>query len=176
MKQLINKQIELLKVKFKPQINNLTNKWNQLQDRERILVGLMVASLVCSLLYISVDSIVKYKASLQREVVSLNEFVLYANQASVEFKNLSKLEAKSSMPPSVAQVESDVIQITSIEHPSVNLQDGQLAINIPEVQFNQVMMLLDQLRRSYGLFPDQLTIARKDKDGIVSLSALFWVN
>ena len=176
MKKILIKQFDGLKSKFQPQINQLKNKWSQLQEREKLLVAIMVACLGFTIVYFSVDAIVRYKKSLRSQVVSLNEFVLYANQSADSFKYLSKLEAKSITTPSLEQIKSDVTQVTAIENPGVNLQDGQLCITIQELQFNQAMALLDQLRRSYGLFPSQLTMNRQAKDGYVSFSAMFWVN
>lgn len=176
MKKILKQKIEQLIKLLEPKLKLAKERWAQLMPRERLfLVGLGIF-IVFSLLFITISGIVKYKESIQRDVNNLEQLTLYSVQVSQTFKQLSKTDVNQVSTPTVEQMKSDIKQVLQIEDPNVISQDGQITVNIPNVQFNLVMNLLDQFRRSYGLFPAQLNIIRQTQGGYVSFNATFWVN
>lgn len=175
MLALLKQQSNQLWVRIEPQIKILKDRWTQLLPRERLMLIIMGVFLVVALLFYTVTGLISYKQKLLRDVDGLNQFMLYAEQSKTTFKKLSKIDANKITTPTIDQIKSDIKQILQIDNPDVNLQDGQLVVNIPNAKFSDVMTFLDQLRRSYGLFPEQLNIVRQSKSGYVSFNATFWI-
>lgn len=176
MKKIIKQRIEKLIKILEPKLRLAKERWSQLMPRERVLLFVLGIFLVFSLLFLTVSGVVKYKQNIQRDVNSLQQLTLYSLQVSQTFKQLSKADVNQVTAPTIEQMKSDIKQVLQIEDPNVISQDGQITINIPNVQFNLIMTLLDQFRRSYGLFPDKLTIIRQTQGGYVSFNATFWVS
>lgn len=171
----IKPHIEKLKTKFQPQLAKIYVWWNQLQPREQKLVGGLGLFLVLSILFLGINGLISYKSRVAEIVESLNRYTVFAKQAAVNYKNIKSVEANSFNSVSTEQIKGDVAQVLQTKEPNVLIQDGQMTISVPNAEFTQVMTLLDQLRRSYAIFPSQLTITRQSRSGFVSFSATFWV-
>ncbi|MDD3266221.1 MAG: type II secretion system protein GspM [Burkholderiales bacterium] len=166
---------DLVLTKFEPQIKQLQKRWEQFLPRERYLLIAMIAALIVSLIYFIISGLISYKNNLDMIVGNLNKTVLYTEQAKYKIKQISKVDANKFNQVTVEQIKSDITQVAQVESPVVLIQDEQLSINIPNGQFSLVMTLLDQLHRSYGIFPDQVNITKQSQSGYVSMNAIFWV-
>ena len=167
--------IDKLKAKIEPQINKLVARWEQLQPREQKLVGGLGIFAIISVLFLAVSGLVSYKAKISNMVENLNRFTVFSKQAALNYKNIQSVEANTFNSVTTDQIKGDVAQVLQTKEPNILIQDGQMTISVPNAQFTQVMTLLDQLRRSYAIFPSQLTITRQSRSGFVSFSATFWV-
>ena len=167
--------VDKVKTKLEPQINKLLQRWEQLQPREQKLVGGLGAFLILSMLFLAVSGLISYKAKVSAIVESLNRFTVFSKQAALSYKNVKSVEANTFNAVTTDQIKGDVAQVLQTKEPNILIQDGQMTISVPNAQFVQVMTLLDQLRRSYAIFPSQLTITRQSRSGFVSFSATFWV-
>ena len=173
--QLLNKPISRLVKRIEPQITIVKAKWRQLQPREQQLVVAMVAFISFVILYSAVTGLIKLKNNVVTQVNNLSQFTVYSQQAAATYKVVKKIEANSFNTVSSDQIKGDITQVLQIKDPDILIQNGQLTINVPNAQFSQVMILLDQLRKSYALFPGQVSITRQTQSGFVSFSATFWV-
>lgn len=168
-------QSERLKKQLMPKIQLLINRWQLLQAREQQLLMLMAVVAVLSIVFYGVTGIIKYNDRITREVVNLNQFRIFSKQAANSYKVLNKVQANTFNQVNLVQVKADVVQVLQIKDPDILIQDGQMTVNVPNVQYNQVVTLLEQFRRSYALFPSQVNITRQSKAGYVSFNAIFWV-
>jgi type II secretory pathway component PulM len=159
-----------LKQKVEPQLKILIAKWNQLQPREQKLVGGLGVCLILTMLFLMVTGLIAYKARVDMAVKNLNSFVIFSKQAA-----LKSVEANTFTSVSSDQIKGDVTQVLQTKDPDILIQDGQMTITVPNAQFSQVMTLLDQMRRSYAIFPSQLNITKQSRAGYVSFNATFWV-
>lgn len=171
----LNKYINRLKGFLQPKLQALHAKWLQLQPREQRLLLAMTVLLSIVVIFSAVSGVIAYQQKLVKEVSNLNNFTMYSRQAAIRYKNLNKVEANTFNQVDLEQIKGDVAQIFQVDNPDILIQDGQMTINIPNAQFDQVMVLLDQLRRSYAIFPSQVLIARQSRAGFVSFNATFWV-
>lgn len=172
----INELSSAVITKFDPQIKQLQKRWEQFLPRERYLLIAMAAALILSLIYFIISGLISYRNNLEVIVGNLNKTVLYTEQAKYKIKKLSKVDVNKFNQVTVEQIKSDITQVVQIESPVVLIQDEQLSINIPNGQFSLIMTLLDQLHRSYGIFPDQVNIIKQSQSGYVSMNAVFWVS
>lgn len=173
---IVKNKLDKIKPLLAPKIKLIKSKWEQLLPRERLLLVGLSIFVGLALVYVMIGGLVKFRNNLDIEVNNLKRFSLYSTQAAQTYKQLSKVEVNKVNMPNVDQIKSDVKQVLDVDNPNVLLQDSQLSINVPNVPFNKVMMLLDQFRRSYGMYPSQINIIRQSQDGYVSLNAMFWVN
>lgn len=175
MNAKLSKQIEKLNDLIGPKLQLLKMKWLQLQPREQQLVGLMGAFIAILVLFTMVTSIISFNRNLSQYVNNLFKFSVYSKQAANTYKSINKIEANSFNQASLEQVKGDVSQVLQIKDPDILIQDGQMTVNVPNAEFTQVMALLEQFRRSYGIFPSQVNIVRQTRTGFVSFNATFWI-
>ncbi len=168
-------QSENLKKQLMPKVQLLINRWQLLQAREQQLLTLMAVVAVLSIVFYSVTGLIQYNNRVTREVSNLNQFRLFSKQAANSYKALNKVQANTFNQVNLVQVKADVVQVLQVKDPDILIQDGQMTINVPNVQYNQVVTLFEQFRRSYALFPSQVTIIRQSKAGYVSFNAVFEV-
>lgn len=173
---VLKQQSEKLKQLLAPKIQIAKDRWVQLLPRERFFLMGLGAFLALSIIYMLIGSVVRYKQNLEHEVASLNQFSLYSIQSAQIYKQLSKADVNQLNQPTAEQIKSDIKQVLEIDNPNVLSQDGQISINVSNAPFSKVMTLLDQFRRSYGMYPDQINVIRQSQDGYVSVTAMFWVN
>jgi type II secretory pathway component PulM len=171
LKPYLNK----LEARLAPVKEQLIGRWRQLQPREQQMVAGLGVFLIATTLFMVLTGLVSFKHKLARQVAELNQFTVYSHQAAGVYKQVSAIEANTFNAPDIAQIKADVSQILQIKDPDIFIQDGQMTLNIPNVPFTQVMVLLEQFRRSYAIFPSQINITRQSRSGYVTLSATFWV-
>jgi type II secretory pathway component PulM len=171
----LNKHFGRLKELSEPKLQLLQSKWEQLQPREQKLVSILAIFLGLFFLFSIISGLITYEHKLRRQIADLNKFTLYSMQAAYRYKALQQVEANSFNPVTATQIKGDVTQIFQVENPDILIQDGQMTINIPNAEFAKVMTLLDQFRRSYDIFPSQVSITRQSRAGFVSFNATFWV-
>ena len=168
-------QNERLQQLLKPKLKLLVTRWQLLQTREQQLLIAMAVFIVASVVFYSVTGLMKYNNRLSRDVENLNQFTLFSKQAANWYKVLNKVQANTFNQVNLTQAKADVAQILQVKDPDILIQDDQMTINVPNVQYNQVVTLLEQFRRSDALFPTQVNIIRQSKAGYVSFNAIFWV-
>lgn len=164
-----------LRLKIEPQFKRVIERWNQLQPREQKMVGGLGICLAITLLFMIITGVVAYKARMDMALKNLNSFVVFSRQAALNYKTIKGVEANSFTSVSTDQIKGDVSQVLQVKDPDILIQDGQMTISVPNAQFSQVVTLIDQLRRSYAIFPSQLTITKQTRAGYVSFNATFWV-
>ena len=175
MTNKLHVKIEQLKRQLQPKFKLIVARWNQLQVREQQLLMLMGAFVGLTAIYLSVVNLVAYQKNLRIQVDNLSQLTVYSKQAANSYKQLTKVQANTFNPVGLEQIKGDVTQVLQIKSPDILIQDGQMTVNVPSVQYSQVVTLLEQFRRSYDLFPDQVNIIRLPKSGYVSFNAVFWV-
>lgn len=172
---VLNKQVARVKELMAPKLELLRARWSLLQPREQQLLAVMALFLVLVTVFFIITGLLGFQRKLAKDINNLNKFTIYSRQAAIRYKSLNKIEANTFNQVSLDQVKGDVKQIFQTENPDILIQDGQMTINIPNAQFSQVMTLLDQFRRSYDIFPSQVSITRQTRAGFVSFNATFWV-
>jgi type II secretory pathway component PulM len=122
-----------------------------------------------------VTGLVRLNNNVTSDVDNLSHFTVYSKQAATTYKAVNQVEANSFTQVSSDQIKGDITQVLQIKDPDILIQSGQMTVNVPNAQFSQVMILLDQFRKSYAIFPSQVTITRQSQSGYVAFNATFWV-
>ena len=172
---VLNKQIQNIKHILEPKLRLAQAKWLQLQPREQRLVSALGVFLLIFILFSIVSGMRALRVNLDRDVDNLHSLTLFSKQIAARYKKTSKIEANTFNQVSLEQIKGDVSQVLHVKAPDILIQDGQMTITVSNTEFTLVMTLLDQFRRSYAIFPSQLTITRQSRSGFVSFSATFWI-
>ena len=163
--------IRSLKIKIQP----LLDRWVRFTPREKQLVlAIFIAGGLFVLVSIlgSATDIIRIA---HRDYIRMQNYNLTAVALNKEYKELSLTSANTFSTVSLTRIQDDVSQVLEIKTPDVSLQEGLLTIKCDNVLFSSVILLLEQFRKSYGIFPNKLTITQS-RSGYVALKVTFLVS
>ncbi len=176
MKKTLNRYLE----KYRPQIDALILRlqpikeyWVKLSNRDQqILIGVGVIVAVMFIVLI-ISSAIQFKTSLQNDNSILIEQKIDSAIIASQYKDLSDTTPNDFSTANSDRIKGDATQILDVKEAEIILADNNLKINAKNVKFEKIMQFLDQLRKSYGLFPSTLTITRASQSGYADLKVGF---
>ena len=166
---VLKKQIEIYK-------KDANRYWVALQPREQQLLAGGGVILIILAIYWLISSASNIQDGLNASVLKLSKDSIAAISISKQYKEINSIAANNINQVRNDQVRDDVVSALENKTVDVMLQDGVLTINVGDAEFSKVTILLDQLRKSYGLFPATVNINRLSKSGHVAFNATFVVN
>ncbi|MFN8770238.1 MAG: type II secretion system protein GspM [Neisseriaceae bacterium] len=167
----INEFIKQLQERAKPFIE----RWVRLTQREKQLLIILSGVIVAFILFSIISAAINIDTQLNKRYDILQAYKLDAQSIQNELKILSKTTANEFSTVSLTRVQGDVTQALGVTNPDVILQDNILTIKADNVSFESVILLLEQLRKSYGVFPTKLKITQS-RSGYVNFNATFFVS
>lgn len=153
----------------------LVDRWIRLTVREKQLVGGLLAIFGIFILSSIIGSAINLSSQLNNKYILLQAYKLDAQSIQKEFKELSNITANEFNSVSIERIKGDTTQALSVVNPDITLQDNILIIKADNVLFESVILLLEQLRKSYGIFPSKLKVTQS-RSGYVNFSATFSVS
>ncbi len=159
-----------IKVKMRP----LIDRWTKFTPREKQLLLVIGGVFSFFIVYSVIGSFIDLTNSVYNKYYTLQNYKAGSQILKTEFTDLSQVYANTYSDVSVSRIQGDVSQALSIPTPSVTIQDSLLTIKADNVLFEPVILLLEQLRKSYGIFPNKLKITQS-KSGYVTFNATFMV-
>ncbi len=179
MKQKLTDLATDFKNRFQPQIDQLilrlqpiSDYWKRQTERDQqilIVVGVLII-LMC-MAYV-VSGAIQYRNDLQQKVVLYERYKIYSEIYARQYKDLTHITPNDFSTVSSERIKNDAKTVLGIKNTTVLLSDGTLTIKADNVKFEVLMEFLDQLRKSYGLFPNSLKITRVIS-GYVSFNVVF---
>jgi type II secretory pathway component PulM len=158
-----------LKVRLKPAVEYFKN----LTPREQHILSIGGIILGISLIFLVVTAAIDLQRNLQKDYEYMQTYRMDAEELIKEYKEIIKLTPNEFDKVKLEQIKGDVIQALNVKEPDVTLIENKLSITIPDTQFTGVIILLNQFRKSYGIFPNKLKITRLSNSGYVSFNATF---
>ena len=179
-KQIINSlksnpQLKLLQNFVQEQIGTIQNFWLKLTNRERLLVSIIGAIVLIFVLFTTIGAVVNFSTELDYTYEKLQSDKIKALSISKVYNNLSKISGNEFSVVKLERIKDDMKQVFGISNPDAIIQDQRLTVKADNISYESLMLFLDQLRKSYGLFPDELTITSSFNSGYVVFSAGFKV-
>lgn len=166
--------------KYKPQIEKLQKQLKPLKDywlgmSQRDQQVLMVVGSVVGLMLIMliISSGIGFKNSLKDDYTLMAQQRIDAQIIAKQYKELSNITPNDFSSVNSDRIKGDALQVMGIKDAEVLFADNNLTIKVTSTKFDSVMLFLDQLRKSYGLFPNKLKITRLAQSGYVTFSASF---
>lgn len=155
------------------QLAPLRARYDALQPREQMLVGIAAVLLVIALLHTAVwQPLVKQRKQLALDLDSARSVALQLAEAEVELR--------SATPRAAPVVGRDVSLLTAVDQatksgtlkkPPARLQpDGENAARIwlEDVEFDVLMRWMNELQSRYGVTIDLVDIERRETPGLVN--------
>ena len=161
--------------KAKPYLRDGQNYWIKLSEREQWIVKAGGVGLVLMFLFLIMNSMFGLEGSLKNSIRNDSIDLANAKILNLKMQDLSSITANEFTSVSSEKIKGDVTQLFAVKDPDVVLNDDTLIITISGTKFDLVMLFLDQLRQSYGIYPDKMKIYRGAQSGLVDFYATFHV-
>lgn len=154
----------------------LMDKWNQRTARERNLLITMFAVLGVFIIYVVINSMLNLITNIKSNNLKLQAINIQAHNINQEYNEINKIPPNQFSVATKTSITQDMQQILKVKTPNILLDSGVLTLSAQNVTFNDVTAFMEQLRNSYALFPQKLTITRSVTSGYITLNATFLVN
>lgn len=158
------------------QAKPLIIKWGKLTPREKGLLVTLVGACALFILVSIIGSFIGISDSVSQRHATLQSYHMEAKGLNYEYQQLSKMVPNQFTEVTKTKIAQDMTQILGAKDPNVTLTNGELTVKTDNASFESVALFLEQLRKSYGLFPEKLIVTRlATSSGYVSLNATFVV-
>lgn len=166
--------------RYRPQLDKAMQKlkplreyWIRQSQRDQQILIILGAAVGLMLILLVITSAVGFKNGLKEEYTGVAQQRIDAQIVAKQYKDLSQITPNDFSTVNSEKVKGDATQILGVKDADVILADNTLSIKATNVKFESVMLFLDQLRKSYGLFPEKLKITRLSQSGYVAFSTSF---
>ncbi|MCC2645329.1 MAG: hypothetical protein K0R94_1107 [Burkholderiales bacterium] len=161
----------IIAARLKP-VNEYYKRLNE-RDKQIVFFGGILAILM--FFFLVINAAYTFQKSLEKEYTIIQTYKADVEFLSKVYKDISTLTPNEFSPVEINSIKNDLAAISS-ETPDVQLVDNTLTINIAQAKFSDILNLLQQFRKSYGLFVFKARVTRLPESGYVSFSASFKVN
>lgn len=183
MKNILNRLNKLDYSKLKKlladlheQAKPLITKWGKLTPREKGLLVTLVGVCALFILVSIIGSFIGIAGSISKQHTTLQSYQMEAKGLNYEYQQLSKMVPNQFTDVTKTKIAQDMTQILGVKDPNITITNGELTVKADSASFESVALFLEQLRKSYGLFPEKLIVTRlATSSGYVSLNATFVV-
>lgn len=172
--KILQQKTTVLVNKVKPVYDNLENRFKMLSYREKIIVAGMGILIVCYLIFVSISSIITYRNNLQNTVNNLNTISVSVDQIANRYKSLKNIQPNTTNKIELNNLKQEIKTALQVNNVDVDVQDNQITISGSMVSFEKVILLMEQLKKSYNVFPDKASFV-KAKSGMISFSFTIWM-
>lgn len=165
--------IKNIKIQIIERLKPVKDYWLTLSPREQRLImggGIILAAAIA---IIGINYAIELRSDLQKQYLRNAQYHFDAEVMAKEYRDLVKTTSNDFSSVNSERIKGDVNNALGNVPFDVILSDNTLTINVAEAPFENALLLLDQLRRSYGLFPIKLKMTRLSKSGFVAFSASF---
>jgi type II secretory pathway component PulM len=155
-----NSKVALLLANLKEKTEPLVDRWKTLSLREKRLLGGLAAICSIMVMFSIISGAISWANNLEVRYDKLQEFKLTSEFLKKEYSDLSMVTANEFSAVDLARIQGDIKDGLHVNNANVVLQDNLLVIKADNVLFDSVILLLDQLRKSYGIYPSKLKITQ----------------
>ncbi len=159
--------------KLAPKLDSLADYWKHLSEREQWLIKIGGILIAIAFAFFVIGMAMDLQSHLENDISTTELSLASTKSIAFQLKDLSQISANDYTTISADKVKGDITQLFGIKNPDVASADKAITVQIPDAKFELVMLFLDQLRKSYGVFPSHLKITRSSQPGFVSFNATF---
>lgn len=170
-KPQIDKLIEQLKIRIKPAVIY----YNHLNEREKQIIFFGFIFLILMSFYLFINTAYNFQTSLEKDYSIIQTYKADTEYLGKIYKDISQQTPNEYSSISAEKIKGDFTSIAK-DPPDVGQIGDILTINISHAKFSDIMNVLNQSRKTYGIFPYKLRITRLSEAGYVSFSASFKVS
>jgi type II secretory pathway component PulM len=167
----IEKLLEQIKIRSKPVIDY----YNRLNEREKQIVFLGLILLILMFVYLFISGAYSFQTSLEKDYTVIQTYRADAQYLGKIYKDINQFTPNEFSDVSADRLKGDFTSIAK-DPPDVQQIGDNITINVSQAKFSDIMNVLNQSRKTYGIFPSKLRVTRLSEAGYVSFSATFRVS
>lgn len=160
---------------FIKQTKPVVDYYNRLNEREKQILFFGGIFAIIMAFYLIISAALDFERSLQNDYDVIQTYRADAEYLAREYKDINHLTPNEFSDVAIERIKGDLAQVVS-GTPDIQQVDNILTIKVDKVKFSDIMNILNQFRKSYGIFPTKVKITRLSESGYVSLNASFKVN
>lgn len=171
-----NKYVE----RYRPQIDNLILRLKPLKDywmrssgRDQKILTAVGAIILIMMITLIISSALQFRTNLANDYNIMAMQKIDSEIIANQYKNLSQTTPNDFSNVNSDRIKGDASQILDVKDSEIIIADNSLSVKATKVKFEKIMQFLDQLRKSYGLFPAKLTITRGPQSGYADFKVTF---
>lgn len=162
----------LLYKKFLVSIENLKTYYLSLSAREQNFLTVAFVVVILFVFILIFSSVIKLKNNFDNDVIINKKLLLEVNNLSSSYKQIMLLTPNTFTEATNERISADVRDVLHVKNADITVDNQVVSINIDNVEFNLLMIFLDEVRKSYGLFPIKLKIAKQSMSGFVACNII----
>jgi type II secretory pathway component PulM len=168
---VIVKVIEQISARAKP----VVDYYQHLNEREKQIVFFGGIIAILMIFYLIISGAYSFQSRLEKEYMVIQTFRADVEYLSKLYKDINNLTPNEFSPVTADTIKGDLTAISPDTPPNVEQIGDTIAITISQAKFSDVMNALNQLRKSYGIFPEKVKMVRLSESGYISCRILFKV-
>lgn len=141
-------------------LNPIIIYWKNLNERERKLISLAGILLSLIITFFIISGLIAWKNNLIIEFNNKQKYLLEADLIYKQYKDVIQTSSNEFSSVKTEQIKSDITNLLDNKTSNITLENDNLFINVDSAKFDSIMLLLDQFRKTYGIFPDTLKITK----------------
>lgn len=174
-KGLTHPQIRLLIDKINERLKPVIEYYKRLNEREKQIVFFAGILAILMFFYLIISAAYSFQKGLEKEYAVIQTYKADVDFLSRVYKDINILTPNEFSQADVNTLKNDLTAI-STNPPDIQQIEDVITVNISQAKFSDILNLLQQFRKSYGLFPSKVRVTRLSESGYVSFSASFKVN
>ncbi|MCC2625658.1 MAG: hypothetical protein K0R14_1531 [Burkholderiales bacterium] len=149
--------------------------YQRLNEREKQIVFFGGILVILMAFYLLISAAYSFQSRLEKEYMVIQTFRADVEYLSKLYKDINNLTPNEFSPVSADTIKGDLASISTDTPPNVEQIGDTIAITISQAKFSDVMDTLNQMRKSYGIFPEKVKMVRLSESGYISCRILFKV-
>ncbi len=170
-----HKQTKKIIAILTPKFAIIQNYYFELSYREKFLINALGIVFAIFFIFSIGSGIVNFTSAINTNYALLKQYQTDAIILKNQYDSINAASGNQFNEVKLERIKADATSILRIEQPSINLENDTLSVNIDNATFENVILFLDQMRTSYGLFPQKLKITSLASSGSVAFLATFIV-
>lgn len=165
-----------LRLEFKFYTKSATDRFKLLSLGEQKLLLILSLIFALMLLYLIINSLMNLSNYLSTKNTYYQYTVTQARILHTQYTAIKQIEPNEFSKVNIEQINKDITQLLELKNVDTVLENGQLSINLNNVEFTKLISFIDHLQKSYKIFPNQSIITRSTQMGYVNCNLIFTIN
>ncbi len=168
---MIVKIIEQVSARTKP----IVVYYQHLNEREKQIVFFGGIIAILFVFYLLITGAYSFQSRLEKEYMVIQTYRADVEYLSKLYKDINSITPNEFSPVTADAIKGDLASISPDNAPNIEQIGDTIAITISQAKFSDVMDAINQLRKSYGIFPEKVKMVRLSESGYISCRILFKV-
>lgn len=148
--------------------------YSRTRREQQLLIGLGIFALLY-IIYFLINGLYNMQQDVENQYKTYQSYNNSIAYMAKQYKHVSQLTPNEFSAVTIERITADIVAVLGVQSPDIQLIEKTLVIQVSRAQFSKVMNLINQLRKSYGIYPTKLDITKLTDSGYVTLNISFKV-